>query len=46
MAVHKLVFLMTEARKRGLSGVQLKDEAETPAGALATSSRSFLIEQQ
>jgi ethanolamine ammonia-lyase small subunit len=46
VAVHKLVFLMTEARKRGLSGVQLKDEAETPAGALATSSRSFLIEQQ
>lgn len=31
-AAHKLVFLMTEARRRGLSGVDLKDEAEALAG--------------
>lgn len=31
-AAHKLVFLMTEARRRGLSGVDLKDESEVLAG--------------
>lgn len=30
-AVHKLLFLMTEAQKLGLTGVQLKDEAESLA---------------
>jgi ethanolamine ammonia-lyase small subunit len=45
-AAHKLFYLMTEARKRGHSGVRLKDEAETVAGAIPTSSKSFLIEPQ
>jgi ethanolamine ammonia-lyase small subunit len=42
-AAHKLLFLLTEARRRGLSGVRLKDEAEVlsdgrpPAG-------NFLLE--
>ena len=44
-AAHKLFYLMTEARKRGLSGVHLKDEAETVQGAVAGSGKSFLIEQ-
>jgi ethanolamine ammonia-lyase small subunit len=43
-AAHKLFYLMTEARKRGLSGVHLKDEAETTQGAVTGSSKSFLIE--
>lgn len=41
-AAHKLVFLMTEARRRGLSGVALKDEAEALAGPPAR--RNFLLE--
>jgi ethanolamine ammonia-lyase small subunit len=44
-AAHKLFYLMTEARKRGLSGVHLKDEAETVQGAVTGSGKSFLIEQ-
>ncbi|AGK58147.1 ethanolamine ammonia-lyase small subunit [Hyphomicrobium denitrificans 1NES1] len=43
-AAHKLFYLMTEARKRGLSGVHLKDEAETVQGAVSGSNKSFLIE--
>jgi ethanolamine ammonia-lyase small subunit len=43
-AAHKLFYLMTEARKRGLSSVHLKDEAETAQGAIVGSSKSFLIE--
>lgn len=44
VAAHKLLYLMTEARKRGHSGVQLKDEAETLSGTIAAPSKSFLIE--
>ena len=44
VAVHKLHYLMTEARKRGHSGVQLKDEAEVLPSALSASGKSFLIE--
>jgi ethanolamine ammonia-lyase small subunit len=43
-AAHKLFYLMTEARKRGLSGVHLKDEAETVQGTVSGSNKSFLIE--
>lgn len=46
VAVHKLLYLMTEARKRGHSGVQLKDEAETLSSTLTAPSKSFLIESQ
>lgn len=42
VAVHKLLYLMTEARKRGYSGVQLKDEAETLSSTLTASGKSFL----
>lgn len=45
-AAHKLFYLMNEARKRGLSGVHLKDEAETTQGAVTESSKSFLTEPQ
>lgn len=45
-AAHKLFYLMNEARKRGLSGVHLKDEAETTQGAVIESSKSFLTEPQ
>lgn len=41
-AAHKLLFLMTEARQRGVSGVSLKDEAETLADAKPPR-RNFLL---
>jgi ethanolamine ammonia-lyase small subunit len=43
LAAHKLLFLMTEARKRGHSGVLLKDEAEGLPNAVTAPARSFLI---
>lgn len=43
VAVHKLLYLMTEAKKRGMSGVLLKDEAETLASNSLPASQNFLL---
>jgi ethanolamine ammonia-lyase small subunit len=37
---------MTEARRRGLSGVQLKDEAETLSVEVTSGQKNFLIESR
>lgn len=42
-AAHKLLFLMTEARRLGLSGVTLKDESATLAAEGVAVSRNFLL---
>jgi ethanolamine ammonia-lyase small subunit len=42
-AVHRLLYLLGQARLRGLSGVQLKDETEAPAAPLAGQGRNFLL---
>jgi ethanolamine ammonia-lyase small subunit len=45
-AAHKLGYLMTEARARKLSGVNLKDEAEAPADVTGpTHADNFLVEK-
>ena len=44
-AAHKLLYLMGEARKRGLSGVLLKDEAEALTQAVPAPGKNFLIDR-
>jgi len=45
-AAHKLFYLMTEARSRKLSGVKLKDQADSSEQTLEgpTTERNFLSE--
>ncbi len=43
-AAHKLSYLMLEARRRGVSGVHLKDEAEALSQVGSTPAGNFLID--
>jgi ethanolamine ammonia-lyase small subunit len=42
-AAHRLLYLLTEARRRGLSGVALKDETEVHQGISDGPVRNFLL---
>ena len=44
VAARKLLYLMTEARARRISGISLKDEVEPPPDGLAAPGGNFLIE--
>ncbi len=44
-AAYKLHYLLTEARKRGMTGVALKDETEEPAKVGSQAVSNFLLEK-